>query len=95
MAQVLGRLVYIEPNDLYAQQGLHLRSNDNLSWHPEDLGISVDLQVIIPNRDDCGQHGIDEYHIMNITANDNSIFKTWQSFMEGSKLNDDKNFLST
>ena len=76
-----GRLLYIEPNDLVALEGVHsfngsavTDSNHHVDghfWNPEDLNMSVDLQVIMPNREDCGQHSFNEIFTVEIT-NDNS-----------------------
>jgi len=56
MAQKLGRLVYIEPNLFAEEQGIKFGSSrtpetrNNRTWNPEDFNISVDLQVVVPNR---------------------------------------------
>lgn len=51
-----GRLIYIEPNNLSNFKGIKLNGNsqDNIVWNPEDLNYSVDLQVVVPDRTQCG-----------------------------------------
>ena len=51
-----GRLIYIEPNNLSNFKGVKLNGNsqDNIVWNPEDLNYSVDLQVVVPDRTQCG-----------------------------------------
>lgn len=70
------RLVYIEPNDIAKEKLRNASPNlTNVAWDAEDYNIYVDLQVVCPNRDDCGQEtvGLD---------NNNYI-----SLLEGVKLN--------
>jgi hypothetical protein len=85
--EVKGRLVYIEPNNIAAQKGVNFKNGDNISWSPEDLNIAVDLQVIIPERDNCGQYGVTDYYVATVSATDDSVFRKWKSFMSGTKLN--------
>ena len=47
----------------------------NVAWDAEDYNIYVDLQVVCPNRDDCGQETVG-------LGNNNYI-----SLLEGVKLN--------
>lgn len=90
-----GRLVYIEPNE-YA--GLQARRLNNeltnstvLSWNPEDMAISVDLQVIIPRREDAGQTSyLVKVDGSNITMN-NGLYGRYVSYMEGIKYNNQEN----
>lgn len=53
------RLVYIDPNEyaglLAKENNPDLENSTMLSWNPEELSMSVDLQVIIPRRADAGQ----------------------------------------
>lgn len=47
------KILYIEPNDLPAFMRAKSANGDNLdniTWDPDELNISVDLQVIIPSR---------------------------------------------
>ena len=74
-----GRLVYIEPNNIRSELGLNYGNGDNISWRPEDLNISVDLQVIIPERDSCGQVDIGDNFIANI-ASTKDYDRKFQSF---------------
>lgn len=93
-----GRLVYIEPNNLREELGIGFGNGDNIAWNPEDLSISVDLQVIIPNRDSCGVNVDNDYVLTNISFSDNGIYKKWQSFFSGTELNgkeNEDNFLTT
>ena len=51
-----GRLIYVEPNNLgnFTNVNLHGNPQDNSVWNPEDLNYSVDLQVVVPDRTQCG-----------------------------------------
>lgn len=91
--QQKGRIVYVEPNNLAdTQYGIQINNGNNLTWKPEDLTYSVDLQVIIPNRDTCGD-AKDDNVVFNITG---PSFYT--SFMSGSIVDEanptEQNFLS-
>ena len=48
------RIVYIEPNDIASVKRINVGSVDNATWNPEDLNMSVDLQVVVPDINDCG-----------------------------------------
>lgn len=56
-SKTVNRLTYIDPNlfpnNYYLGNG-NLKGTD-MSWNPEDLSMSVDLEVIIPRRSDNGQ----------------------------------------
>ena len=70
------RLVYIEPNDIAKEKLINASPNlTNVAWDAEDYNIYVDLQVVCPNRDDCGQETVG-------LGNNNYI-----SLLEGVKLN--------
>ena len=70
------RLVYIEPNDIAKEKLRNASPNlTNVVWDAEDYNIYVDLQVVCPNRDDCGQETVG-------LGNNNYI-----SLLEGVKLN--------
>lgn len=52
------RLIYIEPNDV-ASTGDQFVNNsdgpsDNITWQPEDYTYFADLQVVVPDINDCG-----------------------------------------
>lgn len=92
-----GRLSYIEPNDfpeyvINKEFGTDTKL-DNVSWDPEDLQYSVDLQVVMPDR-----YNVD----CSVKNNPNTTIingKTWVSFMEGSTLgidgdNEKENYLT-
>lgn len=91
-----GRLLYIEPNDLVALDGVHsfngsavTDSNHHVDghfWNPEDLNMSVDLQVIMPNREDCGQHSFNEIFTVEITNDNSTALGRYISFMQGSDI---------
>ena len=49
------RVAYVDPNNLASYSKSKDTFEDNVTWHPEDLNISVDLQVVIPDRDNCGR----------------------------------------
>lgn len=80
------RLVYIEPNEYAAQRGAKFgadsKPGDNITWDPEDFNISVDLQVVVPNRNDCAQ---EEYIPVNIQRpiSNNSPYV---SFLQGTNI---------
>ena len=53
MGSSVNRITYLEPNNLpkeFAAKAVNGVVLDNITWNPEDLNISVDLQVIIPSR---------------------------------------------
>ena len=82
-----GRLIYIEPNDIVKDTlKLYDTSHKNFTWNPEDLNIYVDLQVICPSRNDCGE---EQKISENGTYNNEYI-----SLMEGTKIGNG-NFLTT
>lgn len=90
MAQVKGKIVYIEPNEIYNEKGIKFGTGDNINWKPEDLSLSVDLQVIVSDRDNCGKKAICDDFIFNVACND-SKDKYWQSFLNGEQLGDKEN----
>ena len=75
------RIVYIEPNDIASVKGINGGSVDNATWNPEDLNMSVDLQVVVPDINDCG-----------LVDYSDKAFN--MSLFEGKKLRD-RNFLTT
>lgn len=84
-----GRLIYIEPNDLqYLANGVDASkvSGDNITWRPEDLNMSVDLQVVIPDRNDCGQISNGSIYAVEINAQNADGLNKFASFFEGSDL---------
>ena len=73
-----GRLVYIEPNDIVKDHiKLFDSSHKNFTWNPEDLNLYVDLQVVCPSRDDCGEEP---------TISNGTYSNTYISLMEGTKI---------
>lgn len=86
----MGRLVYVDPNDLASLRGYSdTNIKDNVYWNPEDLNINVDLQVIVPNRDDLMQCNYDS-DIFNVTLSTNSQNKQiWTTFFGGKKLSEE------
>ena len=84
MVKQRGRLIYIEPNDfpeyVINKEFGTSTSLDNVSWNPEDLRYSVDLQVVMPDRynENCSVKYNPNTRILN--------GKTWVSFLEGSTL---------
>jgi hypothetical protein len=81
------RLVYVDPNNLASIRNGNIM--DNMTWNPEDLNISVDIQVIIPDRDNCGKR--------DYTDEGTVFLKPKRSFFSGQPFGDDEkhNFLST
>ena len=85
------RLVYIEPNDFagyYKVNDINNRNETELSWNPEDLSISVDLQVVIPRREDKGQYSY-LMHLdgSSVNASSNSVLGRYVSYMGGVPIN--------
>lgn len=72
------RIVYVEPNDIVKDHIQATNTNSDFTWNPEDLNLYVDLQVVVPNRNDCGEEPSD---IQNTT---------YVSLMEGVKIGDSK-----
>ena len=86
------RIIYIEPNEIATYNN---GSNvSNLAWNQEDLMMSVDLQVIIPSNDDCGQKN---YFITEKNLVTGSDFNSthWTSLMEGNLEYNGKNYITT
>ena len=84
-----GRLIYIEPNNLSNFNGIKLNGNsqDNIVWNPEDLNYSVDLQVVVPDRTQCGGDIANDgltFTLSNINKNG------MLSFFEGTTVNGKK-----
>ena len=78
-----GRLVYIEASQM-PQTGVFFSdgvSNDNVSYRPEDLSMSVDLQVIVPKITDKmkAKEGFFDVTYSNGTPK-------YISFLQGSKI---------
>lgn len=75
-----GRLVYIEPNDIVKDHfKLSNNNHKNFTWNPEDLNLYVDLQVVCPSRNDCGEE--------QKTSENGTYSNTYISLMEGKKIN--------
>lgn len=74
-----GRLVYVEPNDIIKD---HIKTSNknhtNFTWDPEDLNLYVDLQVVCPNRSDCGEE--------SEIAENGGYSNAYISLMEGVKI---------
>lgn len=78
-----GRLVYIEPNDIQ-QEGIHFGDgamNDNVPFRPEDMSMSVDLQVVVPQITDK-MKAQNEY--FDVTYSNGT--PKYISFLQGSKI---------
>ena len=84
----LGRIVYIEPNDLASYSGVNLSGNDadNIFFHPEEYNCLADLQIVVPNRSDCGYTGDINGVNVSISGIDS---KKYISFFEGQTLDID------
>ena len=85
------RLVYIEPNEFagyYKVNNVNNQTETELSWNPEDLSISVDLQVVIPRREDKGQYSY-LMHLdgSSVNASSNSVLGRYVSYMGGVPIN--------
>lgn len=85
------KILYIEPNDLPAFLTARSANGDpldNITWNPEDLNISVDLQVVVPSRQ-YDPSELKEYGDFNF--ND----AKYQSILSGVKLGGpEDNFLT-
>ena len=91
-----GRLKYIEPNDLAALFGVRMANGvnvdsdnsyvDNVTWNPEDMNMSVDLQVVMPNREDCGQISFNNIFAVEINNDKSSAIGRYVSFLQGSNI---------
>lgn len=98
VTKTIGRLKYIEPNDLAALYGVKMANGkvinsensyvDNVTWDPEDMNMSVDLQVVMPNREDCGQISFNDFFAVEINNDKASAIGRYVSFLQGSGFND-------
>ncbi len=91
-SKTVNRLTYIDPNlfpNSYYLGGCGLNGTD-MSWNPEDLSMSVDLEVIIPRRSDNGQRSyLAELRSKN-TNNTNKTPARYISYLGGVPLNEKK-----
>ena len=83
-----GRMVYFEPNDLVFtnQNGSTLSYDelcDNTVFGNEELTMSVDLQVIIPDRYKSSKDGERTYKYNIVNGDD---MAAWQSLMSGNPI---------
>ena len=83
-----GRMVYFEPNDLVFtnQNGSTLSYDelcDNTVFGNEELTMSVDLQVIIPDRYKSSKDGERTYKYNIVNGDDTAA---WQSLMSGNPI---------
>ena len=88
--KVKNKILYIEPNDLPAFLGAKSANGqplDNITWNPDDLNISVDLQVVIPSRQ-YNPSELKEYG--DFTFND----AKYQSILSGVKLSKTDSYLT-
>ena len=85
------RLTYIDPNTFASyfshKSDSHIHTQE-LAWNPEDLAMSVDLQVIIPSRRDKGEENyfikLDDIVMHN---SGKSPIARYVSYMGGMQLN--------
>ena len=82
-----GRVIYVEPNDMVASTSGSI-SLDNVTWDPEDINMSVDLQVIVPRRSDFGSYtdGSGNKSRVEIWHEGMSDVDRYISFMQGSDI---------
>lgn len=83
-----GRMVYFEPNDLVFtnQNGSTISYDelcDNTVFGNEELTMSVDLQVIIPDRYKSSKDGEKTYKYNIVNGEDT---EAWQSLMSGNPI---------
>lgn len=78
-----GRIFYTDPNN-YTNIINGEYGTDNIVYNQEDYSILADLQVIVPNRDNCGyiSYGDKIYDVIN------NYSGNYTSFFEGSTLKD-------
>lgn len=97
-----GRVVYITPEfsdpNNYTDRLNGGYGTDNITYNPEEYCTSVDLQVIVPDRQSCG--GYDFSNVKNKTYEFTlSSDKNYTSFMSGRNFTDNNGktskFLST
>ena len=89
------RLTYIDPNTFASyfntKNSPHIHTQE-LAWDPEDLAMSVDLQVVIPRRSDKGQENyfikLDDVVMQN---SGKSPIARYVSYMGGIPLNQKEN----
>lgn len=82
----IGRINYIEPNDLVKYSGIisgKHNNGDNIYWNPEDLSIDVDLQVLVPDRTHRTIIKDNTSFETFISASKDSVFK---SFLGGNEI---------
>ena len=104
VAKTKGRLLYIEPNDLAGLEGVRSVHGyedreinasdyhvDGHYWRPEDLNMSVDLQVVMTDRSDCGQYSFNEIFDVNYKNDNSTSLGRYVSFMMGSDINGTSN----
>lgn len=90
------RIVYIEPNSLPAKYAAKASPDvrlDNITWAPEDLNISVDLQVVIPSRT---YRESDKNSDIDVNSNFDVFNKLnkYQSILSGVELKPNASFLT-
>lgn len=84
-----GRIVYIDPTE-FAKYELQKNTEgseniDNVTWNPEDLQYTVDLQVICPER--YNKNSSVNYYNTNFHGEHST---EWISFMQGKDFSDGK-----
>lgn len=54
MGNYKNKILYVDPNNIagHVSDGVN---RDNITWKPEDLNYSVDIQVVVPDRANCGK----------------------------------------
>lgn len=79
MADEKQKIAYIDPNNLSSYDTKTGLFRDNVTWKPEDLNFSVDIQVVVPDRDNCGRK--------DYADGDNLVIqKPFVSFFSGQKF---------
>lgn len=91
--QRLGRVEYIEPNDMFVNGGDTTVINNAIPQPYEDYAISVNLRVINGNRYDCGMtsDGGDLTQDAIEFSSDNGTI----SFIDGTSVNGEQGYLTT
>lgn len=79
MADEKQKIAYIDPNNLSSYDIKTGLFRDNVTWKPEDLNFSIDIQVVVPDRDNCGRK--------DYADGDNLVIqKPFVSFFSGQKF---------
>lgn len=85
MGNYKNKILYVDPNNIagHVNDGIN---RDNVTWKPEDLNYSVDIQVVVPDRNNCGKRDYAKVEGKEWTL----YVKNKNSFFSGEPLGKDK-----